>query len=234
METYEVFAIRYATRDALRSAHFIGGDPHDGPMPMDYFVWLVRNASRTVVVDTGFTADMAQKRKRTFLRTPTEGLALIGVDAEDGEGRGHHPHALRSCRHVLRLPRRQFHLQDLEMNFATGRYMRHGRFNHGYEVEDVVGMVRLVFGDRVRFHAGAAELAPGISVHHIGGHTMGLQACAWPRRAAGWCWPPTAATTTSTWSRPRLHDDLPRRRHDRGLRQAAALAEFAAAHHPGP
>ena len=32
---YESFAIRYATRDAQRSAHFIGGDPHDGPMPMD-------------------------------------------------------------------------------------------------------------------------------------------------------------------------------------------------------
>jgi hypothetical protein len=72
-DTYEVFAIRYATRDAQRSSHFIGGDPHDGPMPMDYFVWLVRNANRTFVVDTGFTADMAQKRKRTFLRTPTEG-----------------------------------------------------------------------------------------------------------------------------------------------------------------
>ena len=63
-DTYEVFAIRYATRDAQRSSHFIGGDPHDGPMPMDYFVWLVRNANRTIVVDTGFTADMAKKRTR--------------------------------------------------------------------------------------------------------------------------------------------------------------------------
>ena len=32
---YELFAIRYATRDARRAAHFIGGDPHDGQMPMD-------------------------------------------------------------------------------------------------------------------------------------------------------------------------------------------------------
>ena len=61
------------------------------------------------------------------------------------------------------------------MSYATGRYMRHTRFNHGYEVDDVVGMVRLVFKDRVRFHSGSAELAPGISVHHIGGHTAGLQ-----------------------------------------------------------
>jgi len=27
----------------------------------------------------------------------------------------------------------------------------------------------------VRFHDGDAELAPGISLHYIGGHTMGLQ-----------------------------------------------------------
>jgi len=63
--------------------------------------------------------------------------------------------------------------------------MRHGRFNHGYEVEEVVGMVRLVFKDRVHFHAGAAELAPGLSVHHIGGHTMGLQ-CVRVATERGW------------------------------------------------
>ena len=73
METYEVFAIKYATRDAMRSANFIGGDPHDAPMPMDYFVWLIRNAERSFVVDTGFSADMARQRKRTFLRTPERG-----------------------------------------------------------------------------------------------------------------------------------------------------------------
>jgi glyoxylase-like metal-dependent hydrolase (beta-lactamase superfamily II) len=32
-----------------------------------------------------------------------------------------------------------------------------------------------VYEDRVRFHAGDAELFPGVSVHLIGGHTMGLQ-----------------------------------------------------------
>jgi hypothetical protein len=39
---YELFALRYATRHARRGDHFIGGDPHDWPMPMDYFVWAAR------------------------------------------------------------------------------------------------------------------------------------------------------------------------------------------------
>jgi hypothetical protein len=43
---YELFALRYATREARRHEHFIGGDPHDGPMPMDYFVWVAKNADQ--------------------------------------------------------------------------------------------------------------------------------------------------------------------------------------------
>ena len=51
-----------------------------------------------------------------------------------------------------------------------------GPFAHAYEVDEVVGMVRRVFAGRVEFHDGDAELAPGLSLHHIGGHTLGLQA----------------------------------------------------------
>ena len=71
---YELFAVRYATRDARRSANFLGGDPHDAPMPMDYFLWVARSPERTIVIDTGFTAETAARRKRTFLREPVEGL----------------------------------------------------------------------------------------------------------------------------------------------------------------
>ena len=69
-QEYELFAIRYATRDARRSEHFIGGDPHDGPMAMDYFMWVAKGGGRTFVIDTGFNAEVSKKRKRTFLRCP--------------------------------------------------------------------------------------------------------------------------------------------------------------------
>jgi glyoxylase-like metal-dependent hydrolase (beta-lactamase superfamily II) len=48
-------------------------------------------------------------------------------------------------------------------------------FSHAYEVEEVVGMVRQVYAGRVMFHDGDVVLAPGLSLHHVGGHTMGLQ-----------------------------------------------------------
>ena len=44
--TWQAHALRYARRDATAAAHFIGGDPHDGPMPMDYFLWVIRGAGR--------------------------------------------------------------------------------------------------------------------------------------------------------------------------------------------
>ena len=68
------------TRKARRAEHFVGGDPHDGPMPMDYFVWAAKNAERTVVIDIGFTAESGGKRGRKLTRDPIDALSLVGVD----------------------------------------------------------------------------------------------------------------------------------------------------------
>ncbi|MSQ64357.1 MAG: N-acyl homoserine lactonase family protein [Betaproteobacteria bacterium] len=172
---YEVYAIKYAHHARRASENFIGGDPHDGPMPLDYFVWLIRGAGREIVVDTGFSAPMAAKRQRDHIRCPTEGLRLLGADATKIKDvvvtHLHYDH----IGNFDLFPAATFHLQDLEMNYATGRHMGQPVFGGAYEVEDVVGMVRRVYAGRVRFHDGDAEIAPGISLHLIGGHTMGLQ-----------------------------------------------------------
>ena len=44
---------------------------------------------------------------------------------------------------------------------------------------------RRQFGNRVTFYRGDAELAPGVSLHHIGGHTPGLQ-CVRVMTRRGW------------------------------------------------
>jgi glyoxylase-like metal-dependent hydrolase (beta-lactamase superfamily II) len=172
---YEVFAIKYAHHARRASENFIGGDPHDGPMPLDYFVWLIRGAGREIVVDTGFSAPMAAKRQRDHIRCPTEGLRLLNIDSKTIKDvvvtHLHYDH----IGNFDLFPAATFHLQDLEMNYATGRHMAQPVFSGAYEVEDVVGMVRRAYAGRVRFHDGDAEIAPGISLHLIGGHTMGLQ-----------------------------------------------------------
>jgi glyoxylase-like metal-dependent hydrolase (beta-lactamase superfamily II) len=172
---YEVYAIKYAHHARRKAENFIGGDPHDGPMPLDYFVWLIRGAGREIVVDTGFSAPMAAKRQRDHIRCPTAGLKLLGCNADEVKDvvitHLHYDHV----GNFDLFPAATLHLQDLEMNYATGRHMGKPVFNGAYEVEDVVGMVRRVYAGRVRFHDGDAEVAPGVSLHLIGGHTMGMQ-----------------------------------------------------------
>jgi len=182
---YEVYAVKYATRPAKRADNFIGGDPHDQPMPLDYYVWVVRDAQRLYLIDTGFAQDMAEKRHRQLLRTPVQALELLGIKAEDvAEIVITHLHN----DHVGTFdawPNARFHLQDAEMDFATGRNMCCTVFSRPYEPDHVAGMVRLVYKNRVVFHDGDAEIGPGVSLHRIGGHTAGMQAVR-VHTARGW------------------------------------------------
>jgi glyoxylase-like metal-dependent hydrolase (beta-lactamase superfamily II) len=175
MPQYEVYAIKYAHHARRAAENFIGGDPHDAPMPLDYFVWLIRGAGREIVVDTGFSAATAARRQRNHLRCPTEGLRLLGCDAKAVKDvvitHLHYDHV----GNFDLFPAATYHLQDLEMNYATGRHMSQPVFSGAFDVEDVVGMVRSNYAGRVKFHDGDATLAEGVSVHLIGGHTMGLQ-----------------------------------------------------------
>jgi glyoxylase-like metal-dependent hydrolase (beta-lactamase superfamily II) len=176
MTDYEVYAVKYAHHARRASENFIGGDPHDGPMPLDYFVWLIRGDGREIVVDTGFSPAMARKRGRDHLRCPTDGLKLLNCDASKVKDviitHLHYDHV----GNFDLFPAATLHLQDVEMHYATGRHMGEERHRFAYEVEEVVGMVRRVYENRVRFHSGDEEIAPGVSLHLIGGHTMGMQA----------------------------------------------------------
>ncbi|MFH1602764.1 MAG: N-acyl homoserine lactonase family protein [Pseudomonadota bacterium] len=175
IENYEVYAIRYATLARKASDNFIGGDPHEDASSLDFFVWLARSPSRTFVIDSGFSAQAAERRGREILLSPDIGLARLGVDAaavrEVVITHLHYDHV----GNFALFPKARFHLQDREMQFATGRHMAHLVFARAYEVDEVVAMVRRVYEGRVEFHDGDALLAPGLSLHRIGGHTVGLQ-----------------------------------------------------------
>jgi len=184
--TYELFALKYATHPERRvHDNFIFRDLHDGPMPIDFFVWVARSAERTFVIDTGFDAPTARRRERHLVRPVADAVRSVGVDPEDVEDviitHLHNDHA----GDLAAFPRARLHLQDREMAFATGRHMCHARLRAPFEEDHVVDMVRKVYGGRVAFHDGVAELAPGLSVHRVGGHSDGLQVVrAWTTR--GW------------------------------------------------
>ena len=171
---YQIFAVQYAHRETHSSEAFYG-DYHRAPMTMDYYGWAITDGSRTVVVDLGFTEEVGTRRGRQFLRSPARGLAEIGIDSATVEQviitHFHYDH---TGNYAL-FPRATFYVQDVEMSFATGRHARQPAFRRSYEVDDIVALVRLNYDGRLYFVDGAMEVAPGIRVERVGGHTAGMQ-----------------------------------------------------------
>lgn len=183
---YELYAIKYAHHDRPASANFIGADPHENAsMPLDYFVWAIVGPTRVFVLDTGFDAEAGRKRGRQHIRDPRDGLKAIGIDPLAVEdvviSHMHYDHIGNS----EPFPKARYHVQEREMAYATGKHMLHDALRHSYEEADVVRMVSRLYAKRLVFHDGAETLAPGIELHRIGGHTMGLQSLrVWTRK--GW------------------------------------------------
>lgn len=173
--SFEVYAVRYATREARRAEHFYGHDPHDGPMPMDYFVWAAVSPEHTVVVDVGCTAEVAARRGRKHLRRPSEALEALGIDC------ARVPYVVLTHLHydhagtLEDFPAAKFVVQEEEMAFWTGRYAGRERFRTLVEPDDVLYLVQENFRGRLLFAAGSREIVPGIEVHRAGGHSAGLQ-----------------------------------------------------------
>jgi glyoxylase-like metal-dependent hydrolase (beta-lactamase superfamily II) len=177
MSDYEILAIRYAHNADRRAGEnfIISHDAHDAPMPMDFFVWALRSPDRTIVIDTGFDAQMAARRRRSVTRPVAEGLKAAGIDpASVRDVVLTHMHWDHAGNHDL-FPNATYHVQDREMQYCTGRCMCHAALRLPFEAEDVTAMVQKVFQGRVTFHDGASELADGITLHLVGGHSRGLQ-----------------------------------------------------------
>lgn len=185
-DLHEVFAIRFAHHaPRRRTENFLGGDGHDGPMPFDYFVFVARGPSGAIVVDTGFDAEVAARRGREHLHCPSEGLALLGIDPVEVRDvvltHLHYDHS--GNQHLF--PNARFHLQAAEMAFATGPCMCHRMLRGGYDPEDIAATVRKLFDGRVVYHDGDGAVAPGVTVHRVGGHTDGQQVVR-VRTRQGW------------------------------------------------
>jgi len=177
-ESYQIFALRYAEKgERSRQENFLQPvDAHDAPMPLDFYLWVLKSERRTIVVDTGFDHAEAARRDRRVMRLPAEALATIGVDAASVEDviitHLHYDHAGT----LGAFERARFHLQESEMQFATGRWMLDDAERHAYSADHVAEMVHRVFEKRVAFHGEDGEAAPGVTVHRMPGHTMGMQA----------------------------------------------------------
>lgn len=186
MSEWEVFAVKYADRnERVRADSFIFDDNHDAPHAMDYFMWLLRQGDRLILVDTGYDNEEAQNRERPIRLDPREALAPLNVKPEDISEvivtHLHYDHA--GGLHLF--PNATLHIQAAEMAFATGPCMCHDTLRMPFTAGHICEAVQRLYSGKLAFYEGDGEIADGVTVHAIGGHSRGLQSVR-VRTKAGW------------------------------------------------
>lgn len=186
MSEWEVHAVKYAERnERLRNDSFIFDANHDTPHPMDYFMWVLRKGDRVILVDTGYDTEEASNRQRPIRLDPVPALAPLGLTPDDVTEiivtHLHYDHA--GGLHLF--PNATLHLQEAEMIYATGPCMCHDTLRFPFTASHVCEAIKRLYLGKVTFHDGEAEIAEGVTVHCIGGHSRGLQ-CVRVRTKAGW------------------------------------------------
>ena len=186
MSDWQVHAVKYADRNArVRGDSFLFDDKHDVAHPMDYFIWVLRRGDAVILVDTGYDSAEADARGRPIRLDPRAALEPLGIVPEAVETvivtHLHYDHA--GGLHLF--PAATLHMQAAEMAYATGPCMCHDTLRMPFSAGHICETVKRLYSGKVVFHDSDAEIADGVTVHRIGGHSRGLQAVR-VRTSAGW------------------------------------------------
>jgi glyoxylase-like metal-dependent hydrolase (beta-lactamase superfamily II) len=169
-------ALRYASRMTTRSDVFLRygqyGEP-DGPQEMTYYLWVLRNGERTIVVDTGFSAAAGRSRGRGFLVEPLEALRRAGVEPSAVDTvintHLHYDHT----GHLDSFGDAPVLVNRTEFEFWTGVYAERTQFGAHVEKSEIAALAARVETGAVGLMDRETEVAPGVVVAEVGGHSPG-------------------------------------------------------------
>lgn len=175
MTAWQLHAIRYASREGVRGHHFHGHDDRSNePHPTAYYLWLAVSDDQTVVIDTGMRDLRTTKVDGlTPVAAPVDTLRELGVPPESVDTvvltHLHYDHAGG----VREFPKARYVLQQSELDYWTGPIAR--RMTRERWLVDQDDIDHLQASGRLDLVNGDADVAPGLTVHHVGGHTAGMQ-----------------------------------------------------------
>ncbi len=174
---YEVVIAQYGSRVGRRSQVYLNyeitGQP-DGEIGMDYFIWVLRNAQRTILVDTGFSEQGGANRQRTWVKPQAEIYEALGIDTSAPltivVSHAHYDHIGK----LDLFPNAELVIAQSEYDFWQSPMGHRAQFHHSVEDFEIDELRRAHDEGRVRTFRDSLDLAPGVEVIEIGGHTPGV------------------------------------------------------------
>ena len=173
---YQVTIVKYGTRSTVKSDVYLNYQLYrqdDSPIEMDYFFWVVKNAERTVVVDTGFSRHGGEVRGRTLLADVSDLFEYFGVDPSQAPAivltHAHYDHA----GNLNSFPSSKVFMADQEFEFWSSRHAQRTMFHHSVEDDELAYLNQVKKEGRLTLFDDRLEIAPGIEALVVGGHTPG-------------------------------------------------------------
>ncbi len=173
---WEIFVVKHGTRATARSEVFLNygfyGEP-DGEYTVDYYFWVLRSGDSVIHIDTGYSAAGAKKRGREVLIDPLQALAQLGMPADAG-----HPVVVTHAHYdhignLAAFTRSPIHIARAELEFWRSDIGSRPLFSHYGDSEEIAHLSEAEAQGRLKVVDGHAEIAPGVELIELGGHTPG-------------------------------------------------------------
>lgn len=179
MSGYEIYALKYAGPFVRTGAHLLWYRDWDKVEKINYYIWCIRGAGGTVVVDAGVTPQIARERELEGYVNPAEVLARINVKADEVR------HVVITHMHfdhaggVSLFPRATFYIQEEEYRFWQENPIA-GRppFEMVSDAASNAYLASIEGTDRLVLLNGDRQILPGIQCLLSPGHTVALQTVA--------------------------------------------------------
>ena len=176
---YEIFALKYAGPLTSSVAKVLFDTDWDKTIERNYYIWVVRNEERTVVVDCGVRPALAVHRNLRGYVSPAEVLRRIGIDAAQVEHliitHIHQDHAGG----LELFPRARVYLQRREFDFwVSDPIAKRAPFARTSDPAAVQAIGALQGSGRLALAEGDQKILPGVELLLTPGHTPALQSVA--------------------------------------------------------
>jgi glyoxylase-like metal-dependent hydrolase (beta-lactamase superfamily II) len=179
MLEYEIYALKFAGPFVRTGAHLMWYRDWDKIEKINYYIWCIKGAGATVVVDTGVTPQMAAARELDGYINPVEVLDRINVKADEVR------HVIVTHMHfdhaggVSLFPRATFYIQEDEYRFwLENPIAARPPFKHVSDAASTAHLASLEGTDRLTLFNGDRQILPGIQCLLSPGHTVALQTVA--------------------------------------------------------